>query len=108
MPTITREQLESIEWALNDARDRPNKCPVCYMHRDLHGVHTSDCWLSAALATPDTLPPVEVGDVVTWRADGIDELLAMTIENAQDVQDASDIPEILAIYRTPLWQRGKA
>lgn len=100
----TKDQLRSIEWA-----GRGRVCPACKRPKGLiHAPgHDPDCWLAAALATPDTLPPVEVGDVVAWRADGIDELLSMTVENAQDVQDASDIPEIIAIYRTPLWQRGK-
>ncbi len=52
MATVTREQLQSIEWAVRDASDRQVTCPVCFMHRDFHGVHTTSCWLAAALASP--------------------------------------------------------
>lgn len=61
MPTITRElreHLKTIEWA-----GYGQTCPSCKRpkapHVQLTHGHAPDCWLAAALATPDTLPPPE-------------------------------------------------
>ena len=55
MPTITREQLQSIEWAGQEGQDFEPYCPVCDNPR--RRGHGPNCWLSAALATPDDEPP---------------------------------------------------
>lgn len=102
----TKDQLRSIEWALLDARDRPNNCPVCYMHRDSHGVHTSDCWLAAALATPDTLPPVAVGDVIEWKSGRERVFQRIHTEIGAETWNTKLRDKLLGHYR-PLWQRGK-
>lgn len=46
MATVTREQLQSIEWA----GDAIPLCPVCERYKS-EG-HRPDCWLAAALAAP--------------------------------------------------------
>jgi hypothetical protein len=50
--TVTREQLQSIEWAGVDS-EWPS-CPACGQLEG--GQHFNDCWLAAALAAP---PPDE-------------------------------------------------
>ncbi len=98
----TKDQLRSIEWAGED-----ETCPACYALKAISGPsqHAHDCWLSAALATQDTLPPVEVGDVLAWRdVDG--ELTFGRVADAESAGYANEW-ELVAIYRTPLWQRWK-
>jgi hypothetical protein len=117
MPTITREQLESIEWN-GWNRDEANTCPVCKGEQpDPESSfpstgHAPDCWLAAALATPDTLPPVEVGD---WVAD-IEDPKPYLVKYEREAAElntprlARYISEVRGhrdgvAYR---WQRGKA
>ena len=112
MPTITREQLQSIEWAGQEGQDFEPYCPACDTSR--RRGHAADCWLAAALATPDTLPPVAVGDVVLQENGGVEYVTDSGCDywTGADVMGLSEVIErrkarIAAIYRTPLWQRGK-
>lgn len=95
----TKDQLRSIEW-VGQMRclETDRTCVVCSRSK-LEG-HALDCWLAAALATPDTLPPVAVGDVVideSYPSDGLvvrDEAQALFLTlNGR----------LRALYRTPLW-----
>ncbi len=63
----TKDQLRSIEWAADALSDASAICPACHAYED-DGTHKPGCWLAAALATPDTLPPVAVGETseVGW------------------------------------------
>jgi hypothetical protein len=111
MPTITREQLQSIEWG-DTHMDEPS-CPVCFLRQCDGQRHAPNCWLAAALATPDTLPPVAVGDVVLTENGGVEYVRNRHAEDYWTGADAEGFPDvaerrkarILAIYRTPLWQR---
>jgi hypothetical protein len=112
MPTITREQLESIQWNGRDYDGYPC-CPAC--GRAPTDGHNDVCLIAAALATPDTLPPVEVGDVVLLESGGVEYVRNRHAEDYWTGADAEGFPDvaerrkarILALYRTPLWQRGK-
>lgn len=115
MPTVKREQLESIEWAGKVAGAKA--CPACSWGWCV-GEHASDCWLSAALATPNTLPPVAVGDVValdmegygraetTVDADG--DVLVVALNGYEDTPERThehySDDAITAVYRR-IWQR---
>jgi hypothetical protein len=59
----------------------------------------------AALATPDTLPPVAVGDVVIERTFPNDGVRVTDEDQAQSCN--VNAQSLLALYRTPLWQRWK-
>ncbi len=67
--TPTREQLASIEWAVEDRNDERAFCPACMEH--IHKGHTPDCWLAACLAAPppepQAMPPIKPGDWVRVR-----------------------------------------
>jgi hypothetical protein len=67
-------------------------------------------------ATPDTLPPVEVGDVILMNGHGRPMAALVTevdgddrpfIVRHQEFQEDVRPNRVLALYRTPLWQRGK-
>lgn len=62
----TKDQLRSIEWeGANELGEKA--CPSCYWVKRPadwpHPHHAPDCWLARELATPDTPPPVEVGEI---------------------------------------------
>jgi hypothetical protein len=117
MPTITREQLESIQWNGRDYDGYPC-CPAC--GRAPTDGHNDVCLIAAALATPDTLPPVEVGDVVALDMEGYG--LALTPVDAdgdvlvvdfngyehtsQHTHYNYSAEAVTAVYRR-IWQRGK-
>jgi hypothetical protein len=123
----TKDQLRSIEWSATDSYHDADICPACKgIHPDsgcdteaVKG-HAADCWLSAALATPDTLPPVEVGDVVALDMEGYG--LALTPVDAdgdvlvvdfngyehtsQHTHYNYSAEAVTAVYRR-IWQRGE-
>ena len=78
LANVTREQLQSIEWAANDAYHDSDCCPACNglpPHRKDGGSlagHQPNCWLAAALAAP---PPDEKrcqwneDDNAVWHTD---------------------------------------
>lgn len=49
MATVTREQLQSIEWAITSITGDA-MCSVC--RKKKQDGHRPDCWLAAALASP--------------------------------------------------------
>ena len=102
MANVTREQLQSIEWAVRDASDRQVTCPVCFMHRDFHGVHTTSCWLGAALASPPAEDELQRHDCEAWAMEGIGcahcNPVALAIRAAQ-APPASDPPGLVANWR---------
>lgn len=98
----TKNQLRSIEWAVPNAFGAAVTCPVCYGTKDYNG-HSATCWLAAALATPGTLPPVEVGDVIWQSSEGYRDVAT---EDEARVCREIIADEIEAVY-APKWQRGK-
>lgn len=64
MPRVTREQIKDIEWSASAPYGQCNEtvpqCPVCLgTHpdhgkvEDYHVGHTEECWIVAAMNTPD-------------------------------------------------------
>ena len=105
--TPTREQLASIEWSAEwDGPDDLSEpmCPAC---RNLKREgHAPDCWLAACLAAPppepQTMPPIEKGDVI--REDGVNAPMVITTpDEAARANKYSSL--IFAVYRTPVWTR---
>lgn len=96
----TKDQLRSIEWAGKVAGAKA--CPACGWGWCDPGKHAPDCWLAAALATPDTLPPVAVGDYVDLDVFGL--CYVPTKEAARVLSGGSD--GLKAVYHR-VWQRGK-
>lgn len=56
MATVTREQLQKIEWAGDALSEAEAVCPACFA-AESEGEHDANCWLAAALASA---PPADV------------------------------------------------
>lgn len=136
---ISREQLQSIEWAIKD-EDGGSWCPACASPADIG--HKCDCWLAralaappadagappalvalvhalreaeklliqviekqpAALATPDTMPQVTVGDVIEWKAGHERVFQRLRTSIGAESWNTSLRDKLLGVYR-PVWQR---
>ena len=76
MATVTREQLQSIEWAGCVGPDSEPGCPECsaeaYRFEGPNrsgrfvGDHAPDCWIAAALAAPPAEDGTAIGDLVEF------------------------------------------